>query len=72
MKLDFVYPIIGFFTLFLNTILTMHMLKKRRSKSKDEAQICRDVITFNLARGKRAEAVTTAAVPCDDTVFLQE
>lgn len=72
MKLQFIYMIIGFSTLALNLILTLNLIKRQAGISRKEIPDDDDIITFRLTRDYSGEKYTTAAIPCDDTMPLED
>lgn len=71
LKLHYIYLFIGISTLALNFVLTMHIIKKPRSRVYRGNYGCDDVITFRLTRNNNAEGFTTAAAFCDETAPLE-
>ena len=71
-KLHYIYVLIGIATLTLNIALTVHLFKSRKSPYCRQTSDAEDLITFRLAREHYTEGGTTAAVPYDDTVLLED
>lgn len=71
MKLHIIYLIIGMTTLFLNLILTLHIIKKHNSENCQRNRDSEEVITFRLTGTESIGNNTTAAVQCDDTISLE-
>jgi len=71
MELHMIYIFIGVFTLILNLILTLHIIRRHRNESCRKNLDCEEVITFRLTGADGIEDATTAAAPCDDTAPLE-
>jgi len=72
MKLHYIYILLGIATLALNLALTVHLFRSRKGLSCSQALVGNEVITFRLAKGHDAEGATTAAVPYDETLPMEE
>lgn len=72
MKLQFIYLLLGITTLALNFALTVHLFRNRKSTDCSRAPEDNDIITFRLTRRLNVEGLTTAAVPYDETLPLEE